>query len=118
MNADKLPDLQRVSASFSDLRALAGAQEAPAHYVRPRRARDRSTQLDRFRAPIREGIEAAVRIEPGVLALFAVLEKENPAHVHVFEMYADAKAYETRLQTPHLKKFRDATDKMVTSESC
>jgi len=62
----------------------------------PRRARRRSrtgagnmfkwreieidpAQLEAYRAAVREQIEAAVRVEPGVLALYAVSDKDNPA---------------------------------------
>jgi quinol monooxygenase YgiN len=72
-------------------------------------------RLESFKSAIREGIEAAVRLEPGVVALYAVSEKENPNLVRVFEIYTDANAYATHLETPHFKKFRATTDKMVKS---
>jgi quinol monooxygenase YgiN len=62
-----------------------------------------------------EGIEAAVRVEPGVLVLYAVSEKDDPARIRVFEIYTDERAYKTHLETPHFRKFRDATEKMVKS---
>jgi quinol monooxygenase YgiN len=56
-----------------------------------------------------------VRVEPDVLALYAVAEKDHPNRVRVFEMYTDEAAYQKHLQTPHFRKFRDVTDKMVKS---
>jgi quinol monooxygenase YgiN len=47
--------------------------------------------------------------------LYAVYEKGNPHRVRVFEMYTDAAAYVTHLETPHFKKFRTTTDNMVLS---
>jgi quinol monooxygenase YgiN len=44
-------------------------------------------QLEGFNSAMKEGIETAVRVEPGVLALYAVSEEDNPTHVQVFEMY-------------------------------
>lgn len=35
--------------------------------------------LEAYKAALTEGIEAAIRLEPSVLALYAVSEKENPA---------------------------------------
>ena len=74
-------------------------------------------QLESFRSAIEEGIETAIRVEPGVLVLYAVYEKDHPCRVRVFEMYTDAHAYQTHLETPHFKKFRDATNKMVISKT-
>ncbi|MGK9169206.1 antibiotic biosynthesis monooxygenase [Inquilinus limosus] len=68
-----------------------------------------------FSAAIRDEIETAVRVEPGVLALYAVFEKDDPARVRVFEVYADETAYRTHLQTPHFQKFRADTETMVRS---
>jgi quinol monooxygenase YgiN len=62
-------------------------------------------------------VEAAVRLEPGVIALYAVAEKDRPNRVRVFEMYTSPEAYQSHLQTPHFRKFRDTTDKMVTSRA-
>jgi hypothetical protein len=45
----------------------------------------------------------------------AVSEKDNPAHITIFEMYADADAYKAHLETPHFKKYKSATQKMVKS---
>jgi quinol monooxygenase YgiN len=68
-----------------------------------------------FGAALREEIEASVRLEPGVLALHAVHAKDNPAHVVVFEIYADAAAYAAHLRTPHFLAYKEATADMVIS---
>jgi quinol monooxygenase YgiN len=47
--------------------------------------------------------------------LYAVYEKDNPNRVRVFEMYTDAAACAAHLETPHFKRFRATTDKMVLS---
>jgi len=72
-------------------------------------------QLDSYRAALREGIETAVRIEPGVLTLFAVYEKDHPTHVTVLEVYKDEEAYRAHLETPHFKKYKSITKDMVQS---
>lgn len=54
-------------------------------------------------------------MEPGVLALYAVSEKDNPSHILVFEMYADEDAYKKHLATPHFKKYKATTQNMVKS---
>ena len=89
--------------------------ETQAQYVRLAELEIDSAQLDAFKTAITEGVQAAVHSEPGVLALYVVYEKDNPNRVRVFEIYTDAAAYATHLETPHFKKFRASTDKMVLS---
>ena len=91
------------------------AEEAQGPYVRLAELEIEPAQLESFQYAVKEGIEAAVRVEPGVLVLYAVSEKDHPSRVIVFEIYTDANAYATHLETPHFKKFRATTDKMVKS---
>jgi quinol monooxygenase YgiN len=56
-----------------------------------------------------------VRIEPGVLTLYAVSKKENPTHFTVLEIYADSAAYKSHLQTSHFIKYKTGTKDMVKS---
>ena len=72
-------------------------------------------QLEEYKAALREEIEASIRLEPGVLTLYAVSVKGDPAQIRIFEMYADAAAYEAHLQTPHFKKYKTGTQGMVKS---
>jgi quinol monooxygenase YgiN len=72
-------------------------------------------QLEAFKAAVKEEIESSVRVEPGILALYAVSDKDNPAHVIVFEMYADRDAYKAHLETPHFRKYKTTTQDMVRS---
>jgi quinol monooxygenase YgiN len=97
------------------LSSAAGAQEARQPYVRLAELEIDPAQMEGFNAAIREEVKTSVRVEPGVLALYAVLEKAHPNRVRVFEMYTDEAAYQKHLQTPHFRKFRDVTNKMVKS---
>ena len=72
-------------------------------------------QVEPYKAALREGIDAAIRLEPGVIALYAISVKDHPEQVRVFEVYASAAAYQHHLQTPHFKKFKAATQRMVRS---
>ena len=93
----------------------ANMSASPTRYVRIAELEIDPAQLESFKSAITEGIEAAVRIEPGVLVLYAVSEKDDPARIRVFEVYADENAYKTHLETPHFLKFRAATANMVKS---
>ncbi|MDX2302821.1 MAG: putative quinol monooxygenase [Microscillaceae bacterium] len=74
-----------------------------------------STQLENYKAALKEEIEASVRLEPGVLTLYAVSEKENPTHITILEIYADVDAYKAHIQTPHFIKYKTTTQEMVKS---
>lgn len=72
-------------------------------------------QLESYNAFLKEGIEKAIQLEPGVLTLYAVAEKQNPAHITILEIYANADAYKNHIQTPHFLKYKNATKDMVKS---
>ena len=74
-----------------------------------------STQLENYKAALKEEIETSVRIEPGVKTLYAVSEKDDPTHITILEIYADTAAYKAHLQTPHFIKYKTATRNMVKS---
>ena len=74
-----------------------------------------SAQLENYKAALKEHAETAVRVEPGVITLYAVYEKNNPTHVTVFEIYADTAAYKAHLLTPHFLKYKTTTRDMVKS---
>jgi 4-carboxymuconolactone decarboxylase len=74
-----------------------------------------SVQLESYKAALKEEIETSVRIEPGVLTLYAIYEKSNPTHVTILEIYANVDAYKAHLETPHFKKYKTATKEMVKS---
>jgi 4-carboxymuconolactone decarboxylase len=72
-------------------------------------------QLEQYKALLKEEIEASMRIEPGVITLYAISEKETPNRFTILEIYADSAAYKSHLQTPHFVKYKTATTHMVKS---
>ena len=74
-----------------------------------------SAQLENYKAMLKEEIETSVRVEPGVITLYAVTEKNKPAHITILEIYADTAAYKSHIQTPHFLKYKEATKNMVKS---
>ena len=70
-------------------------------------------QLDAYKLALKEEIETSIRVEPGVLTLYAVSLKEHPEQIRLFETYRDAAAYESHLQSPHFKIYKDRTRQMV-----
>ena len=74
-----------------------------------------SIRLDEYNNFLKEEIEASMRLEPGVLTLCAVSEKENPNKVIILEIYADEEAYQKHIKTPHFIKYKEGTLDMVQS---
>jgi quinol monooxygenase YgiN len=74
-----------------------------------------STQLESYKIFLKEEIETSIKLEKGVLTLYAVFEVNKPNHLTILEIYADKKAYEKHIQTPHFKKYKESTKNMVKS---
>ena len=93
----------------------AAAAEVQALYVQEAEIEIDPAQLESYKAAVTEHIETATRIEPGIIALYAVSENDNPARVRVFEIYRDLDAYRSHLETAHFKKYKVTVEKMVRS---
>jgi quinol monooxygenase YgiN len=71
--------------------------------------------LKDYRAILTEEAEASVRLEPGVVSIFPMYQRESPTEVRILEIYASREAYEAHLKTPHFQHYKTATAKMVKS---
>ncbi|MDA9544474.1 antibiotic biosynthesis monooxygenase [Bradyrhizobium sp. CCBAU 45321] len=99
----------------STLGGPAIAQEAQGRYIQLAEIEIDPAQLEAYKTAVREHIETAVRVEPGVLVLYAVSDQDNPTMVRVFEVYRDVEAYRSHLESPHFKTYKATTEKMVKS---
>ena len=72
-------------------------------------------QLIEYKRALSDEIATSVHDEPGVLMLYAVSVKDHPSQVRIFETYKDQAAYESHLQSPHFKKYKETTQGMVKS---
>jgi len=72
-------------------------------------------QLDKYNSALKEQMTAAIQLEPGVLAYYAVADKSDPSHITILEIYADTAAYQAHLTTNHFKKYKEAVKEMVKS---
>ena len=70
-------------------------------------------QLASYNTFLKEEIETSTRLEPGVLALYAVAEKKDPTHITILEIYANVEAYKSHLQTTYFLKYKNGTKDMV-----
>ena len=71
--------------------------------------------LDEYKEILREEAAASVRLEPGVIAIFPMYQKEHPTGVRILELYASREAYESHLQSPHFQRYKTTTLRMVKS---
>jgi len=72
-----------------------------------------SAQLEAYTSFLKEEVESSLRLEPGVITLYPVAEKNRPTHITILEIYADVEAYKAHIQTPHFLKYKTGTKDMV-----
>ena len=73
---------------------------------------DRS-QLEEYLKQARTVGAESVSKEPGVIAIFPMVEKRNPEQIRIVEIYKNEEAYKAHLQTPHFLKYKTSTLSMV-----
>lgn len=71
--------------------------------------------LEEYLSILKEESKASVELESGVISIYPMYQKENPNEIRILEIYADKKAYQTHLETPHFKHYKTTTLKMVKS---
>jgi len=68
-----------------------------------------------YLAILNEEASASVSLEPGVISILPLFQKENVNQIRILEIYADKNAYESHLKTQHFLKYKSSTIKMVKS---
>jgi quinol monooxygenase YgiN len=74
-----------------------------------------SSYLEQYKAILKEESEASVRLEPGVISIYPMYQKEALGQIRILEIYASREAYEAHLKTPHFQTYKTTTLKMVKS---
>jgi quinol monooxygenase YgiN len=74
-----------------------------------------SNYVNEYTTILQEESRASVQLEPGVIAIYPLHQKENPTQIRILEIYANRKAYEVHLKTAHFQKYKTSTLKMVRS---
>lgn len=72
-------------------------------------------QLPGYEAAVSNEIDDSIRLEPGVLTLYAVALADQRNHLRFFEIYADDAAYRRHLESVHFKKYVETTRPMIRS---
>jgi len=71
--------------------------------------------LTAYKTILQEEANKSVALEPGVIAIFPMYQKENPTQFRIIEIYANKEAYQAHLQTPHFQHYKTNTLQMVKS---
>ena len=97
------------------LSGRAAAQEPRMAFVRIAELEIAPAQLAAFTAAVKVEMETSIRVEPGVIAIYSVAEKDNPTRLRFFEIYADEAAYDAHIRSPHFRTYFDTTKDMITA---
>lgn len=102
------------TAIFMLLSLATKAQETKPMY-RIAKLKVDTTHLENYRAALREQMNAAIKSEPGVLSYTAVADKKDPGLIIIFEVYASPEAYQSHIQAPHFRKYKETVKDWVLS---
>jgi quinol monooxygenase YgiN len=91
------------------------AGESPAPIVRIAELRIAPEHLDAYTRAVKKEMEISVRVEPGVLAIYSVADKDDPTSLRFFEIYADDAAFRAHIASPHFREYFETTQHMIAS---
>ncbi|HBS53056.1 MAG TPA: antibiotic biosynthesis monooxygenase [Flavobacterium sp.] len=74
-----------------------------------------ANQLERYQVALKEQMNAAIQLEPGVLSYTVAADKKDASSITIFEVYASLEAYQSHIATPHFKKYKETVKDMVLS---
>lgn len=74
-----------------------------------------ANQLELYQVALKEQMNAAIQLEPGVLSYTVVADKKDSSSITIFEVYASLEAYQSHIATPHFKKYKETVKDMVLS---
>lgn len=72
-------------------------------------------QLEQYKVALKEQMNTAIKVEPGVLSYTVVADKKDSSLITIMEVYANLDAYQSHILTPHFKKYKDTVKDMVLS---
>lgn len=74
-----------------------------------------ASQLDKYTAALKEQMNTAIKLEPGVLSYNVVADKKDATQITILEAYASVEAYQSHILTAHFKKYKETVKDMVLS---
>jgi quinol monooxygenase YgiN len=103
-----------LGALFTQFSYIANAQVSDRMY-RIAKIKVDASQLEKYKAALHEQMNAAIKLEPGVLSYTAVADKKDPTSFTLLEVYANKEAYQAHVLTPHFKKYKETVKDWVLS---
>lgn len=74
-----------------------------------------TNQLVQYTAALKEQMNTAIKLEPGVLSYTVVADKKDASSITILEVYANLEAYQSHILTSHFKKYKETVKAMVLS---
>lgn len=74
-----------------------------------------ASQLEQYTSALKEQMNTAIKLEPGVLSYNVVADKRDATQITILEVYANVEAYQSHILTPHFKKYKETVKDMVLS---
>ena len=71
--------------------------------------------LQEYKEILKEKAAPSLTLEPGVIAIFPMSERNTPHQIRILEIYTNQEAYQLHLKTAHFLKYKTTTLKMVKS---
>lgn len=68
----------------------------------------------KFKDVVIPEMEQSLKVEAGVLAMYAVKDKNNANRWYFYEIYGSKTSYETHLKTPHFQEYITKTAEMIS----
>jgi 4-carboxymuconolactone decarboxylase len=68
-----------------------------------------------YTAILKEEAAASIRLEPGVISIFPMYQKQDSTQIRILEIYLNMDAYQSHIKSPHFNHYKSATLNMVRS---
>lgn len=107
--------LTTVFLSIFNFLSLTASAQVTTKMYRIAKIKVDANQLELYQVALKEQMNAAIQLEPGVLSYTVVADKKDASSITIFEVYASLEAYQSHIATPHFKKYKETVKNMVLS---
>ncbi len=95
------------------VRGESGTGAGDGRLVRVSRIEVMPERLEEYLAMVTECGRQSMSLEPGVLLMYSMQDKEHPERITILEIYADRLSYERHVRSPHFQRYKQGTLEMV-----
>lgn len=107
--------LTTVFLSIFNFLSLTASAQVTTKMYRIAKIKVDANQLDLYQVALKEQMNTAIQLEPGVLSYTVVADKKDASSITIFEVYSNHEAYQSHIATPHFKKYKETVKNMVLS---